>query len=555
MIEGHVAGVPPRDLMAVSGPQTVMMRCADGVELATDLYRPDAPGPHPVLLMRQPYGRRIASAVVFAHPAWYAAHGFIVAIQDVRGRGDSQGAFRLFADDIEDGADTLAWAADLSGSNGKVGMYGFSYQGTNQFLAMAGARTRGGKRPDAIAPTMAAWTVRDDWAYEGGAFRLAGNIGWACQMAAEQARLAGDVEAFAALDVARRGAPWNGARPALPDALLRYKHYGHYFDWLDDDPAYWQWIAPSARLHDDPLDVPALHIGGWQDTMLDGTAASHAAFTAAGRAPQRLLIGPWLHMPWGRKVGAVDFGPDAESCIDSEQLAFFNTHLRGIGEPPTGVRLFDVGRKAWCDMAEWPKAEPMTMYLASNGLASATSSGGTLVREPEAEGCDWLVHDPWRPAPAVGGALGQPPGFQNRAEIDDRGDVAVYTSAPLTEPLDLTGEAFAQISLEVDQPSYDLCCALSIVRRDGQATTLTAGFLRVGAGGAARSHVVSLHAICCTVQAGEALRLSIQAAAWPAFILNPGSHAPTADTRLSECSIATLRIRHGGTDGSRLSLP
>src|SRR5262245_66033526 len=102
-----------RRLAAVSGPDTVMMRCADGVELATDVYRPDTPGKHPVLLMRQPYGRRIASAVVFAHPSWYAARGYIVAIQDVRGRGDSGGTYRLFVDDVDDGATALAWAADL----------------------------------------------------------------------------------------------------------------------------------------------------------------------------------------------------------------------------------------------------------------------------------------------------------------------------------------------------------------------------------------------------------------------------------------------------------
>src|SRR5262249_4471335 len=155
---------------------------ADGIELATDVYRPVAAGPHPVLLMRQPYGRRIASAVVFAHPAWYAAHGYIVAIQDVRGRGDSGGEYRVFVDDVDDGAAALDWAANLAGASGKVGMYGFSYQGTNQLLAMAGARGRGGKRPDAVAPTMAGWSIRDDWACEGGAFRLAGNIGWACQM-------------------------------------------------------------------------------------------------------------------------------------------------------------------------------------------------------------------------------------------------------------------------------------------------------------------------------------------------------------------------------------
>ncbi|WP_086091062.1 CocE/NonD family hydrolase [Pseudorhodoplanes sinuspersici] len=531
-----------------------MMRCADGVELATDIYRPDTPGPHPVLMMRQPYGRRIASAVVFAHPAWYAAHGYIVAIQDSRGRGDSGGTFRLFANDVDDGATALDWAADLPGASGKVGLYGFSYQGTSQFLAMAGARTRGGKRPDAIAPTMAAWNIRDDWAYEGGAFRLAGNIGWACQMGAEQARLAGDAVAFAALAAAGRGAPVGGATPALPDALVRYAHYTHYQDWLNDDPAYWATIAPSAHLREDALDIPALHIGGWQDTMLGGTLASHAAFTAGG-APQRLLIGPWQHMPWGRNVGALDLGAEAASCIDAEQIAFFDAHLRGIGEPPSGVRLFDIGRKAWEDFASLPQTRDVVFHLGSNGLAAATPDDGVLAAEPGHKGVDWLLHDPWRPAPAIGGATGQPGGFQNRAAIDDRGDVAVYTTSPLTAPLTLFGEIAVELDVDCDQPTHDLYCTLSQVSPDGRAITLTTGFLRVTDRSIPGPRRNALQATFCTVPQGAALRLSVQAAAWPAFMINPGKSVPLPDTRLMDCAVTTVRILHGGDRKSRVVLP
>jgi putative CocE/NonD family hydrolase len=531
-----------------------MMRCSDGVQLATDIYRPEAPGPHPVLMMRQPYGRRIASAVVFAHPAWYAAHGYIVVIQDTRGRGDSGGTFRLFADDVDDGATALDWAADLPGANGKVGLYGFSYQGSNQFLAMAGARAHGGKRPDAIAPTMAAWSIRDDWAYEGGAFRLAGNIGWACQMGTEQARLAGDAEAFAALAATGRGAPVSGATPALPPALARYAYYTHYADWLNDDPAYWETIAPSAHLRGDALDIPALHIGGWQDTMLGGTLASYAAFKG-GSAPQRLLIGPWQHMPWGRNVGALDLGPEAASCIDAEQIVFFDAHLCGIGEPPAGVRLFDVGRKSWQDFSSLPQTRDAIFYLGSGGLAATTPHDGVLADEPRHEGVDWLLHDPWRPAPAIGGATGQPGGFQNRAAIDDRGDVAVYTTSPLAAPLTLLGEVAVELDVDCDQPTHDLYCTLSQVSPDGRAITLTTGFLHVTDSSMPGPRRNTLQATFCTVPQGAALRLSVQAAAWPAFMINPGKSVPLPDLRLMDCAVTTVRILHGGDRKSRVVLP
>ncbi|NEO67044.1 MAG: CocE/NonD family hydrolase, partial [Moorea sp. SIO4G2] len=104
----------------------------DGVRLDADIYRPDSAGEFPILLMRQPYGRAIASTVVYAHPTWYAAQGYIVVIQDVRGRGTSEGKFDLFAHEVEDGFDSVNWAASLPGSTGDVGMYGFSYQGMTQ---------------------------------------------------------------------------------------------------------------------------------------------------------------------------------------------------------------------------------------------------------------------------------------------------------------------------------------------------------------------------------------------------------------------------------------
>src|SRR3984957_21006256 len=104
--------------MAAALPVTVSMRTRDGVRLDADLYRPDGPGPFPVLLMRQPYGRQIATTICYAHPSCYADQGYIVVVQDMRGRGTSEGAFRLFADDVADGEDTIAWAARGAGPLG-----------------------------------------------------------------------------------------------------------------------------------------------------------------------------------------------------------------------------------------------------------------------------------------------------------------------------------------------------------------------------------------------------------------------------------------------------
>jgi putative CocE/NonD family hydrolase len=155
---------------------TVSMTTSDRTRLDASVWRPDAPGRFPVLLMRPPYGRAIASTLVYAHPAWYAAQGYVVVVQDVRDAGTSEGTFRLFETEEADGAETVAWALDLPGCLGRLGMYGFSYQAMTQLLALAGGA--GGR---VLAPAMTGWTIRTDWAWEGGAFAFAAGLGWAAR--------------------------------------------------------------------------------------------------------------------------------------------------------------------------------------------------------------------------------------------------------------------------------------------------------------------------------------------------------------------------------------
>ncbi len=138
---------------------------------------PPQPGPHPTLLMRQPYGRDIASTVVYAHPVWFARHGYNVVIQDVRGRGDSEGEFYPFRHEGRDGAETIAWLRTRPESNGRIGMYGFSYQGMTQLLAAA-------EQPEGlhcIAPGMTAYDLYHGWFYHHGALRFASTWAGACR--------------------------------------------------------------------------------------------------------------------------------------------------------------------------------------------------------------------------------------------------------------------------------------------------------------------------------------------------------------------------------------
>jgi len=530
------------------------MHTADGTRLDADVYRPDGGGEFPVLLMRQPYGRRIASTVVYAHPSWYAANGYIVVIQDVRGRGTSGGRFRLFVDDIADGAETIAWAAGLPASNGRVGMYGFSYQGHTQLLALASGRPE----LQAICPAMVTWDVRTDWAYEGGAFCFLSNLQWGIQMAAEQARLAGDVTAFESLFAASRALPLHSSRPCRPEVLERFAEYGHYRDWVINpaDSEYWQGISVGRSLQGKPMDVPMLHIGGWYDLMLNGTLRVYREACARSRKPQRLVIGPWTHMPWGRHTGG-DFGAEATGNIDLLQIAWFDRFLKNIDnnvDQAEPVRLFDLIAKTWRSFDAWPQPKRRAFYVSSDGLAATTMCGRLSEEPPSAPAADWIVHDPWRPVPALGGHNAELGGMQERSALDDRADILVYSTQPLPAPIMLAGEVELTLSVRADRPSFDVSAVLSRVTPDGRAFNLTQGHCRIENQGHEPVRI-PMRALCASFSAGDSLRLSLAGANFPAFAVNPGTGAAPAETRLTDNRIICLCVHSGGATPSYIELP
>jgi len=253
----------------------VRCRMSGGVELVSDHYCPSQTGEFPTLLMRQPYGRDIASTVVYAHPAWFARHGYNVVIQDVRGRGDSGGEFYPFRHEARDGAETIAWVRTLPQSNGRVGMYGFSYQGMTQFLAAA-------ERPaglECIAPGMTAHDLYSGWFYSGGALRLASTLGWGLQMLKEEARRRRLREASDLLEQAWANLPAQTSYlPLRENPALHGEELPQFvLDWLDHPVADEYWSSMDVSLKVDRIRVPALHVSGWHDTYLRGSIDGYLA--------------------------------------------------------------------------------------------------------------------------------------------------------------------------------------------------------------------------------------------------------------------------------------
>ena len=529
------------------------MPCADGTLLATRVWTPESAdgagsGPWPVLLMRQPYGRAIASTVTYAHPRWYAERGFVVAVQDVRGRGDSSGTFRGFAGEAADGAAAVRWARRLDQGNGRVGTYGFSYQGLSQLLIEGTAdddAEDGGHDPlpDCLVPAMAGLDERLHWASEGGAHWWAPGLAWALQLAAEGCRRRGEGEAWRAIRRSLTSGAYLEEGPAL---LERHDPEGMGLAWLRLDPA----SAAGWRTHPvEPqlLRRPMLLVGGWHDPQLRGVLDLwRRVRTTGGRAG--LVIGPWTHLDW-------------QGGVDSLQLAFFRRHLQppDIGNGPQinsqpdplpapwqaalegGVALAAEPAGGWFQpevaVLEAP-LPPGWWGLASDGRATVRSDGGllhTLGGQRSAVTTDQapprggdrvaLVHDPWRPLPARGGHLGQPAGPVDRRDIDQRTDVACFTTAPWGHSALLVGRPQLRLPVAADQPGFDLCVALSMLAAGRpEVLQLSTGFARFRGPAALRmeERTVALQPVAIHLAPGDRLRLAIGAAAWPAIAVNPG---------------------------------
>ena len=547
----------------------VECRLSDGASLVSDHYYPEGEGPWPTLLMRQPYGRDIASTVVYAHPVWFARHGYHVAIQDVRGRGGSEGDFYPFRHEAKDGAETIAWLRGHSASNGRIGMYGFSYQGMTQLLAAA-------EQPEGlqcIAPHMSVADLYHGWFYHHGALRLNSSLGWGVQMLREDARRLGLREASDRLEAA-----WANIRaqavhvpyadhPAIADRTLP----SYVRDWFAhrQPGAYWEAMDISTRL--DRIRIPALHISGWFDTYLEGSIAGYLALRKhAGcefaRENQYLVAGPWVHIPWGDRVGDAHLGEAANFNTDAVLLKWFDHWLKDSesfrGEPH--VRYFALGVNEWRSASDWPDQASNALYLHSNGNANARKGDGVLRTEAPAdeEPRDVFLYDPEVPVTAPGGVQVLSGPF-DQSVLEMGNNLLVYTSNPVERQTEIFGHPRICLYATTSAEHADFTAKIVRVTAGGSAEFVSIGIARSDwlfrhtgyTADEVHAWEFTLEPVSFVLAAGERLRLEIASSAFPLYDRNPSTGISPECAYILNWGRSTQQVLHSATHPSALYLP
>jgi putative CocE/NonD family hydrolase len=575
---------PPRP---AAGPvvveKNIEARMRDGVVLRADVYRPAGDGLRPALLQRTPYSKNPEEPRSYFHRL--AEAGFVVVVQDTRGRYMSDGV-AVPHDEGADGYDTVEWVAQLPYVDGRVGMFGGSYSATTQLLAAP-------MRPPhlvALFPS-ASYASRYDMVFQGGAFYLGDGLSWNLGQAKDARRRALEPNADRDHEIGltpderkRLHAEWYWQLPLTSMEALQLRRYSPgYFDLLAH-PSYdrfWETFDVAAK--HGQFQVPAYHLTGWYDSLLNGTLANFSglrahAGNASARRNQRLIVGPWTHArpgPNTRTIGDVDFGPAAG--FDSEALVInwfrhwmpmpasaSGTLMDWAGAP---VRIFVMGDDVWRDEQEWPleRAVPTPFYLGSTGAANSLAGDGALTTSPPAASAtpDTFSYDPARPVPTGSfGAYSRAPG--DRRDVQKRPDVLVYTSAPMTQPLEVTGPVRLVLWASSSARDTDFTAALSDVHPDGTSRALTDGIVRARyrasrttptlmTPGHPYEFMIEVGATSNVFRPGHRLRVEVSSSNFPRYDRNPNTGGTFAEDATTQ--VARQTVFHDASRPSRLVLP
>lgn len=495
--------------------ETVMLPMRDGIGLATDVHLPAHGGPaFPVIVVRTTYGRgggKLGQA--------FTDRGYAAVFQDTRGRGNSEGKEMVFADDgwgeRQDGADTIAWVKKQPWCNGAIGTWGMSALGITQVL-MAGATQDVKCQSIGVAGS----TFYGQLVYQGGVFRKSLCEGW---LTAQKI-------------------------PYMID-------FWHSHPVCDDF-----WKPYNAELRAPQVTAPAMHVGGWWDIFGQGTLNNFTSRQHEGgpgaKGNQKLIMGAWLHGP-NPKPGDLVLRDNFNFDFGAYEKRFQDFWLKGeqngiMTEP--AVHYYTLGDvfdpkapgNEWRTANDWPPFPTVDTAYFLHG-------DRTLSTAPAAEAPPTLTYtyDPANPCPTHGGAeLLLPAGPFDQKELAARPDVLAFASAPLENPVEVTGRVHVRLFVSTDAPDTDFTAKLIDVYPDGRQFLMLDGIRRLKfrngyekadplPPGSIGELDIDLWSISMIVNTGHRIGLHVSSSNYPRFEKNPntGEDLPGSDLRAAHNAV------------------
>jgi uncharacterized protein len=542
--------------------RNVRVSMRDGVELATTVYLPIDDGEYPVVLVRNAYNRVLLS------DAYYPDHGMVLVVQDVRGRYDSDGEWYPFTAEEADGRDTLEWIHAQPWCNGKVGMFGASYLAGTQFAI-------GLEAPELVTALNPQFMAGDCWQhayYIDGVFSLALTWSWLCFECSSRTSEAAMMPLFDVKDVLetlpiiemdeRSGA---GVVPFYRDYVTRTGY--------DEE-----WDTLNIRSRADRFTTPMLLVGGWYDNYAGETVKNYLSIRENAPTPEirdshRMILGPWPHgISATSELGELDFGENAlaENDLTHRWLDCMLHDGTSSDFQQAPIRIFVMGVNEWRDEYEWPL--PGTRYESYH----LRSDGGLTTGTPQDETPDEYTYNPANPVPTTGGNHSVGPynpglyehckvGPMDQREVEARDDVLVYTSDPLDEDTEVTGEVVVKLFAASSARDTDFVARLTDVYPDGRSICIAEGVIRARwresvwdapkliEPNTILNYTIDLQVTSNVFKKGHRIRLDITSSNFPLWDrnLNTGGDPATG----TEMKIADQLIYHDADHPSHLVLP
>ena len=540
--------------------KNVAIPMRDGIKLYANIYKPYVEDRYPVILIRMPYGKDEPYCIMPAYGKYFARKGYICVVQDVRGKYASEGKFEPFVNEAADGYDTLDWVAEQTWCDGNIGMAGESYYGYTQWAVACLDHPN----LKCIAPDETSADIYGTWIYHGNAFCLQTMGTWSYQMNARKAN-----------NPLRLNYWYLPLITMVEDAGINCEYFKDWIKHPSRDP-YWEPINLCQKYNQ--VKIPVYHMGGWYDAFLADTINSWRAVkeksdSMEARENQWLLIAPTDHEKTPsdtNKIGRLNIGEEAWSYDRLQR--FFDYWLKGIEngfDQTPRVEIFTMGNNEWRYEEDWPPAnvEFKNYYFHSNGNANTLKGDGQLnITRPEEEPADSYVYDPDDPVTVSleTELWSMAETLQDRARVEQRADVLVYTASRQEENLEITGPITVTLFAESSAQDTDFVAVLVDVFPDGYTHMIQEGIVRARYRNSDREasliepgkiyeYMIDLWSTSYVVKKGHRIRVEITSSNFNRWDRNPNTgHDFGMD---AETMKATQKVYHNNQHPSHLTLP